>query len=174
MAYPRYEVLTRTFIEPEMLAKGCIIEFEGAPGPHLFPLNEEAKARMESWYDEEYPFFDSEGEPVFYMNEAGERVQKMYHPHAQYRRVEAPKIERARFNLVEGPPGPRQEDLNHTLAGLGLKQATPDVRPGPDRMRSDPDPVLASISEDEPQVRVLKATKTSPKELALELRGAEG
>ena len=61
-----------------LLEKGSVIEMEGSPGPHLLPMNEEAKAAFEDWYKEEHPVFDKDGEPIFYLDESGSRVQKFY------------------------------------------------------------------------------------------------
>ncbi|MDA4133912.1 MAG: hypothetical protein OK454_12440 [Thaumarchaeota archaeon] len=141
--FPCYEVLSRTYIEPVLLEKGAIIEYVGSPGPHLFPLNALAKAAFEDWYNEEHVLNDKDGEPILYINEKGERVLKMYKPHLAFRRTEYVPAEKARFNLVAPPPAPTTPELNHTLGGLGIKTATPDLRPGPDRPHT-PDQSLSA------------------------------
>lgn len=151
MAVPMYEVLERTFIEPHLLEKGSVIRFEGAPGPHLFALNEEAQARFELWYNEEYPLLDKEGEPQFVLDGDGKRVVKMYKPHAVFRRRDFVPVEKETFELVSEPPVQTMEDVTHTLAGLGLKQSSKDIRPGPDRIYRDvPAPAAVEAPEKAP------------------------
>lgn len=179
METPRYEVLSRTFIEPVLIEKGSIIDYAGPPGPHLYPLNDAAVAAFEAWYAEEHPQLDKDGEPIFYLDENGQRCQKMYKPHAAWRRQDYKPVEKERFQLVAAAPKPKPEELNHTLAGLGLKQATPDTRPPPDRIYRDA-PVMApdgGVIEEEPSaapaVTIRKVGTIAKRDLQKEL-AAEG
>lgn len=47
---PRYKTLQGTFIEPEYVKEGTLIEFDGEPGPHLEPLNEAAREMMNAYF----------------------------------------------------------------------------------------------------------------------------
>jgi hypothetical protein len=165
--FPCYEVLSRTYIEPVLLEKGATIEYVGSPGPHLFPLNSKAKAAFEEWYNEEHQLLDKDGEPIFYINEKGERCAKMYKPHLAFRRIEYVPSEKARFNLVAPPPAPSSAELNHTLAGLGIKTPTPDVRPGPDRVQR---PEATMTAAEVLLASARSGSKLKTRELAGELR----
>jgi len=47
---PRYKTLQATFLAPNLIPEGKIIEFDGEPGPHLEPLNEAAQVMMDNYY----------------------------------------------------------------------------------------------------------------------------
>jgi hypothetical protein len=47
---PLYEVLSGTFIAPQYIKAGKIIEYNGEPGPHLRPMNTKAAEIMEAYY----------------------------------------------------------------------------------------------------------------------------
>lgn len=57
----QYRVLQKSFIAPHMLAAGSIIETDAVPGDHWEPLNAEAEAAMEEWYNWEVPGIDLDG-----------------------------------------------------------------------------------------------------------------
>lgn len=57
-ALPQYRVKTRSFFEPYTVEAGAVIEYEGVPGDHLEPLNDEAKAALEAWYASEVQAHD--------------------------------------------------------------------------------------------------------------------
>lgn len=171
----RYEVLSRVFIEPYLLEKGSVIDYGGPVGPHLYPLNDEAVAAFQVWYEEEHELLDKEGEPIFFLDEDGVRKQKMYKPHAVFRRVDYKPAEKEQFTLVAAPPEPNPMEVNHTLAGLGLKQATQDVRPPPDRIYRDapvmgPDGGIVEITQEPPKVTIRKEGKIPTRDLAKTLQ----
>lgn len=47
---PKYQLNTDTFIEPNLLKADTVIYYEGPFGPHMTPLNDEAKAKAEAYY----------------------------------------------------------------------------------------------------------------------------
>jgi hypothetical protein len=165
----RYEILQRTFIAPYMLEKGSIIEYKGTPGPHLFPLNAEASDAFERWYEEEHPQLDKDGEPIFFLDENGARTQKMWKPHAAYRRHEYEANPQAEFEFISGPPKAEAPSLEQTIGGIGLKQATLDLRPPPDHVRvAEPE---FDLGDDAP---VVIAAAPSPKKVDLAKQVKEG
>ena len=126
----RYEALAPTFVEPENLRPGSVFETTAPPSPDWRPLNEEADAAFEAWYDEEIPLRDKEGEFVYEMDENGKRVQKMHKPHAQYRRPAYSAADRHSLHIIEGPPpGSGSQDLG--IVGVNLDRKPTDQRPGP-------------------------------------------
>lgn len=47
-----YRVLQKTFIEPNLYEQGSVISYSGPPGPHLVPVDDEAKAKTRAWAEE--------------------------------------------------------------------------------------------------------------------------
>lgn len=62
MASPRYRVTRKCFIAPYLVEKGSVIETDGPGAAYLEPLNAEAEAKMEAWYNKEYPVANALGE----------------------------------------------------------------------------------------------------------------
>jgi hypothetical protein len=155
-----------------MVEKGSIIEFWGSPGPHLYPLTQPALDAFETWYAEEHPVLDKDSEPIFYIDENGARTQKMYKPHAAFRRQDYKPAEKERFTLVAAPPAASPAELNHTLAGLGLKEPTKDVRPPPDRIYRDA-PVVAPPGEAAPPPETDLNRPLSPAEALLSVKSSK-
>ena len=156
MATPQYTVLDKagTFIGSTLIPAGSVIETDGPPGPHLDPLNDEAKARMQTWYDEEYPLYDDkfkrvvvDGEPQFFQ------------PHKEFeiRRYASGEAQTA---TVLAPP-PRDMKLL-SLSEVLIKQDT-DVRPPPAIAPGK----VTQLEESLPEV---KLTKVGPKPNTVEAR----
>ena len=47
---PRYRLSTAAFIAPRFIPAESIIEYNGAPGPHMVPVNDEAEAAIKAYY----------------------------------------------------------------------------------------------------------------------------
>lgn len=122
MGKPRYLVLETqgTFIGDVLHRQGSVIATDSSPGPHLKPLNKEAKARMEAWYEEsvEYTTYKESGEPEM----------KLAYPHRRFRIKEnAPGVQ-ASADLIRGP---RRDDPGGLSLGETLVGKNTDQRPGP-------------------------------------------
>ena len=64
MATPRYRVARKTFIEPWIVQPESVIETNGPAGDHLIPLNDEAKAKMEEFYETKVDIKDEDGKVI--------------------------------------------------------------------------------------------------------------
>lgn len=129
MATPQYQVRDRCFIEPYLLHPGSIIETEGPPGPHLVPLNEEARAKFEAWLTEEIPERDDNGKLV--KNTDGS--QRMYAPREKFRFAlpkDGPTEAPAEMTIISGPPK-IGVGVENTLAGKHLQRKLGEMRPPP-------------------------------------------
>jgi hypothetical protein len=51
---PRYELTEKTFLAPHLLHPGSVIESSAEPGRYWKPLNDEARAAKEAWYDKDF------------------------------------------------------------------------------------------------------------------------
>jgi hypothetical protein len=122
MATPRYLVLTPTFIQPEPLLAGDIIATDSTPGEHLKPLNKEAKAKMEAWYEEELTY-------TVYDKDTGLPSQHKCWPHRKYRIQTSEPGQAQTVQVLK-----RAKTLNEPESSVGfsfLKPST-DQRPGPE------------------------------------------
>lgn len=122
MAAPQYRVIEPCFIAPHLLHPGSIIETNGSPGPHLVPLNAEAKSAWDAWLHEEVDEVDDKGKKT------GAKIQ----PHLRYQ-VFTPndeaKPEAATVHIVSHPPKDQAGSLDISFAAAQLRQPTADVRP---------------------------------------------
>lgn len=168
---PKYEVIRQTIISPHRLEPGSVIETFSSPGDHLAPLNQAARDAMEVWYNEEHPVLDRDGEPIFYLDERGQRTQKMWKPHASSRPVPYEKVEEANFRLVAPPPKPNVEDVMKSLAAINVKRPTRDVRPPPEYVaRTDLGPPEPEIDFAEQTLIVASSEKLTPAEATRRLK----
>lgn len=46
----RYTLNTKTFIAPLLLEAGTVIEYDGEPGPHMDPMNDEANTALDAYF----------------------------------------------------------------------------------------------------------------------------
>jgi hypothetical protein len=148
MAVPEYRVLEDSFYEPNHVLKGSIIRTTSAPGPHLQPLNAEAEARMEEWYDEEFDELDPKTQ-----RPTGKKIT----PHARYRIGVSVKGEKHETTLVSGPPKDAPGSLS-LAESMQTQRPNTDQRPPPARefaARQDPPLMVeeksASTVADAPQ-----------------------
>lgn len=134
---PRYKVLADTFIEPVYIRSGSIIETPVTPGNHLQPLNEEAKAQMEVWYNEDAPEVD----------EKGTKTGKMYKPHMKFRNEVFEPGKPQTAVLLAGPPKDLEVPGMMSLgeANITVSSRVTDQRPGPlDQYKNLENPLLES------------------------------
>lgn len=144
MATPQYQVRDRCFIEPYLLHPGSIIETEGPPGPHLVPLNDEAKAKFEAWLTEEMPERDENGK----LMKNADGTQRMYRPREKFRFAmpsATPAEPPAEMRLISGPPK-MVVGVEDTLAGKHLKRKLGEMRPPPAPFSEVP-PVAAEVGD---------------------------
>ena len=116
MAIPQYKALDTVFIAPHIVAKGSIFATDSSPSNAWQPLNPEAEAAFERWYEEEAPVYDEEGK------------QRTYKPHAKFRTVAYEEAEAATVQILAAPD---KDDMTGTLnmAELQLKQPTAERPP---------------------------------------------
>lgn len=117
---PQYRLLADTFFAPKTVLAGSIVATHAPPGPHLMPLNEAAKEKMEEWYNEEHPTLDKNGDPNF---------EKMYKPHAIYRYAEPQAAEVHETHVLSEPTLNQTGELS--LAESLYSKRDTDQRPGP-------------------------------------------
>ena len=139
MATPRYKALSDLFIAPYLVRKGSVFETASSPSHHMEPLNDEARAAMEVWYEEEIPEIDSKtGLPV---RDPVSGEISMIKPHRKFRTVVYTPAEAAAVTLIAAPAA---DDMTGLL-DLGTAKF---ARPGDGELRPAPDPVHAPVGED--------------------------
>jgi hypothetical protein len=132
---PRYQTLEEipvpagVSLPPEMLygtgliLRGAIIDYAGPPGPHLYPLNDEARARMEDWYQE---WFEHRQD-----NPDGTTTMVRLQPHMKFRQIYSAPGEQHTLTVVAPaqtkPQGPSLAESQIP----GSTQRVFDQRPGP-------------------------------------------
>lgn len=116
---PRYKVLEQSFFAPNLVEAGSIIETQATPGPHLYPLNDEARERFEAWLTEEYDEID----PT-----TRKPTGKKLRPHERYRRVEYTAGSQDTAELIAEPK--HEDKVGQSLHEINLKRST-DQRPKP-------------------------------------------
>jgi hypothetical protein len=154
MATPMYLVLADIFAAPEMIKTGSIIRTNAAPGDHLKPLNAEAEARMEEWYQEvveytETTFDDTTGAPI-------QKLRKIQ-PHLRFKLAAETggkpvhAIETVKLPTKDQPGG-------MSLAETLIRHTSTDQRPGPAV------PLVPDLSdiEDEPLGNEVEAVTSVP------------
>jgi len=144
MATPQYQVRDRCFIEPTLLHPGSIIETEGPPGPHLIPLNDEAREKFEAWLSEELPERDENGK----LMKNADGTQRMHRPREKFRFAlpsATPAEEPASMTIISGPPK-MVVGVENTLAGKHLQRKLGEMRPPPAPF-SEPLPVAANVGD---------------------------
>lgn len=140
----QYKALADTFISPYFVRKGSIFETEAPPGPHLVPVNAEARAAFERWYDEEIPEIDARTRlPV----KASDGSIVMWKPHAKYRTAVYEPADAATVTLIS-EPSPSNADF------LDLAQAR-FARAGNGELRPAADPVHAAGTTTEDGTTIL-------------------
>ena len=125
----QYRVLTDTFIAPYYVRKGSTIATASKPGPHLEPLNDEAREAFELWYDKS-AINKRTGDPIMVANASGELVQKMCKPHAKYRQTTYEEPARVGRTIST----PAADDMTGTLdlaAARFSKAEVGELRPRP-------------------------------------------
>ena len=70
---PKYQLLEDAPMAPSsgphagqvhLVRRGSVISFTGPPGPHMRPLNQAARDKLEAWYEESIPAKDDKGSPI--------------------------------------------------------------------------------------------------------------
>jgi hypothetical protein len=133
---PEYRLLADAFFAPKMVYAGSIIRTFLSPGPHMQPLNQAARDRMEEWYNEEHPTLDKDGSPNY---------EKMWKPHLQHKLVtQAPAV----VHEVEVLTGPSQAQTGElSLAeSVYARYKDTDQRPGPSPVYAPTEPQQARLS----------------------------
>lgn len=142
MALPRYQTLEELPTPNGILLPGAIIDFEGSPGPHLYPLNPEARARMEEWYLEWYEFDQSLPD--------GTKIKVRHQPHLQFRQMhsEPATVHQPVVISSSSPRSPKGQSLAEVNApGMGKKAF--DQRPGPAESSNIRKEFLEPLNEEE-------------------------
>jgi hypothetical protein len=132
MATPRYQ-LTDDMPVPGlqgsgMLLKGSIIEMDATrePGPHMIPLNAEAEAEMENFYNREFAY-------KVFNKDTGQTETRKHQPRQGLRPVETPigAGPVGSISLVAPPPEPSTKGMSLAeLSNTAPKMEGPI--PGPD------------------------------------------
>lgn len=118
MAKPEYRVTERCFIAPHTLLPGAVIRTDMEPsGRYLEPLNAEAEAKMEKWYNKEYVTRDEKG------NERVHKPNLLLRPFTRQEKAES----RATVELVSNPPPDNTPVMG--LAEANLARAEPALVP---------------------------------------------
>lgn len=130
METPEYKVLQDSFMEPNHVKAGSIVRTWGPPGPHLQPLNESARQKMEEWFTEEFDEIDPK---------TGKTTGQKVRPHEKFRiRTNyATPSDRHHIEVVSGPP--RDQPGSLSLAEtLSNPRASTDQRPAPSAVHMPP------------------------------------
>lgn len=117
---PHYKVLENSFFEPNYVLAGSIVGTTASPGPHLEPVNDAAKARMEEWYREPFPEIDVKTK---------QPTGKTIFPHEDHRIRTYTAGERHQTTVVAAPQADAPT-LALPQAAANLRINT-DQRPGP-------------------------------------------
>lgn len=148
----QYKTIADCFIAPYFVKKGSIIETGASPGPHLEPMNDEARSAFEAWYDEEIPEIDVKTKlPA--KNVDGSLV--MWKPHANYRTAVYMPTEAATVKLISEPAA---DDMTGTLDLASARFS----QPGNGELRPAPDPVYAATPRGEDGTVILPAPIPKP------------
>lgn len=134
---PQYRLLADTFFAPKMVLAGSIVATNAEPGPHLMPLNDAAKTKMEAWYDEDHPTLDKDGTVNF---------EKTYKPHAMYRYAEQAAVEVHDVHVLSDPQLNQTGELS-LAASLYAGKTDTDQRPGPSAIHAQPVPEAVAVKE---------------------------
>lgn len=118
---PEYELTRQAFFEPERLEAGTRIRYHGVPGDHMVPLNDAARAKMEEFYEAEFPELDAK---------TGEKTGRMIKPRQILR--PAPYVGgEAHLAEVTALPGPALHTNVSTLADMAASKRSTNQRPPP-------------------------------------------
>lgn len=120
-ALPEYQLLQKAFFEPELLEPGTIVIFEGLPGPHLLPLNDAAKAKMEEFYSFEREEVDSK---------TRQPTGKMERPREKLRLTQSNPAPFTPATVVARPAQVNALEVQ-SLAEIAAARKSTDQRPGP-------------------------------------------
>lgn len=93
MVTPMYRALGKIYASPHTILPGDIFRTDLFPGVMWQPLNDEARARMEEFYEKEYDQYD----------DLGRKVGKVK-PNALRRPKPPQKVERGGLELVSSAP----------------------------------------------------------------------
>ena len=148
MTLPKYRCLQDTFIAPFMFYKGSVIESAAPPGNHLQPLNAEAKARMEDWYNEEHEEVNER---------TGEKTGKMFKPHWKFRPAVYVPGAQASAKLLKAPAKDDMTGVLNLATAQMSQQLNTDQRPGPEMDFEDLDDDTLIAEQNADEVRVLEA-----------------
>lgn len=126
---PQYELLADHFFEPEVVGKGSVIEYDGIPNNLMKPLNKEAEAALEEWYNERFPLLDDKtGKQVVDI-----KGDKQWHqPRLELKPREAAAAGRAPGIRVVSTPKPADVAADATLAAIAYAPAKEWARPEPE------------------------------------------
>lgn len=119
---PEYQVVQRSFFEPNILEPGTRILYEGTPGNHLQPLNDAARAKMDEFYEAEFPEMDPK---------TGQKTGKMIKPRQILRPVAYTPAELSKVTVTALPPEPSLHTDIKSLAELQASRKATDQRPPP-------------------------------------------
>lgn len=128
---PEYRVLSRAFFEPHTVEPGAKIRWQGAPGPHLEPLNQAARDAMEKWFNEEVDELDPR---------TGDPTGKKFKPRAgnKFIRTESDSAPVAPVELLSSPDADDDTANIQTLAEIQTARKSTNQRPGPSVKPSAP------------------------------------
>lgn len=116
---PEYELTRQSFFEPDRLEAGTRIIYHGVPGDHMVPLNDAARAKMEEFYEAEFPELDPK---------TGEKTGRMIKPRQVLR--PAPYVgAEAHSATVTALPGPALHTNVQTLADMAVAKRATNQRP---------------------------------------------
>lgn len=118
---PMYRVKVPSFFEPDLIPAGARIQWEGAPGDHLEPLNPAAEARMKEWYEQE----------VDQIETATGKVLGKTKPHRGMSFLSAPSEPTAPMRVLAIPDHDDESENIMTLAQITSARKATDQRPGP-------------------------------------------
>lgn len=119
---PEYELNRQAFFEPERYEAGTRIIYHGVPGDHMVPLNDAARAKMEEFYEAEFPELDPK---------TGEKTGRMIKPRQILRPAPYIGAEAHAVTVTAMPAEPALHAHVSTLAEMAVSKRATNQRPGP-------------------------------------------
>lgn len=121
---PEYRVLSRGFFEPHTVEPGAKIRWQGAPGPHLEPLNDAAREAMDKWLNHEVDEVD---------DRTGDKTGKSFKPRLgnKFLRASSGTVEAPAFDLISDASADDDTANIQTLAEIQNARKSTNQRPGP-------------------------------------------
>lgn len=132
---PEYELTRQAFFEPNRLEAGTRIRYRGIPGDHMVPLNAAARAKMEEFYEAEFPELDPK---------TGEKTGRTIKPRQILRPAEYIGGEAYQVEVTAVPSEASLHTNVSTLAEMAVAKRATDQRPGPEYR---PTPVTIPVPE---------------------------